>query len=113
MSRDSNATAPTEMDTCARMLRCRSIDTATAVCLLRLPQKAPPFLAYGPMTTAYQAMAEQVVASLKAAGVKAVALDLTVGPMHGCYGHPSRADNIAIAAKAKAQIADALGWSWT
>jgi len=28
------------------------------------------FLAYGPMTTAYQAMAEQVVASLKAAGVK-------------------------------------------
>ena len=71
------------------------------------------FLAYGPMTTAYQAMAEQVVASLKAAGVKAVALDLTVGPMHGCYGPPSRADNIAIAAKAKAQIADALGWSWT
>jgi hypothetical protein len=70
------------------------------------------FLAYGPMTTSYKAMVLQVVASLKAAGIKANALDLTIpNGTTGCYHHPSHADNIAIAAKAKPQIAQVMGWS--
>ena len=69
------------------------------------------FLAYGPMTTAYKAMVLQIVASLKAAGIKANALDLTIPhATTGCYGHPSHADNIEIAAKAKPQIAQVMGW---
>jgi hypothetical protein len=30
--------------------------------------------------------------------------------MTGCYGHPSLADNVEIAAKARPQIAAVLGW---
>jgi hypothetical protein len=70
------------------------------------------FLAYGPMTAAYKAMVLQVVASLKVAGIKANALDLTIPhSTTGCYGHPSHADNIEIAAKAKSQIAQVMGWA--
>jgi hypothetical protein len=44
-------------------------------------------------------------------GVSAHALDLTLPhPMTGCYGHPSAADHVEIAAKARPQIAAVMGW---
>ena len=56
-------------------------------------------------------MVMNVTARLAAAGVAAHALDLTLPhPLRGCYGHPSRDDNIEIAAKAAPAIAAVLGW---
>lgn len=69
------------------------------------------FLGYGPMTSEYEANVVTVVATLVAAGIRAHALDLTLPhPMTGCYGHPSAADNVEIAAKAAPQIASVMGW---
>ena len=69
------------------------------------------FLAYGPMTAHYEPFVLNITATLKSAGLNATALDLTLPHgMTGCYGHPSRADNVEIAAKAKPQIAAVLGW---
>jgi hypothetical protein len=71
----------------------------------------PVFLAFGPMTAGYEAPVKSIVANLTAAGISAHALDLTLPhPMTGCFGHPSAADNVEIAAKAKPQIAAVLGW---
>lgn len=70
------------------------------------------FLAYGPMTNEYQPFVTNITATLVSQGIKANLLDLTLPhPMTGCFGHPSYADNIEIAAKAKPQIAAVLGWS--
>ena len=70
------------------------------------------FLAYGPMTDSYEGNVRNVTAQLAAAGLRAFALDLTLPhAMTGCYGHPSAADNVEIAAKAKPQIQAALGWA--
>lgn len=71
------------------------------------------FLAYGPMTNYYQALVEKTVANLQSMypPLNAHVLDLTLEhPMGGCYGHPSAADNIEIAAKARSQIAKVMGW---
>ena len=63
------------------------------------------------MTAEYQPNVVNVTAQLVAAGVRAHALDLTLPhPMTGCFGHPSAADNVEIAAKAKPQIAAVMGW---
>ena len=71
----------------------------------------PIFCAFGPMTTSYEAPLLQVVRTLQARGIAAHALNLTLPrPMTGCYGHPSHADHIEIAAKAKVQVAAVLGW---
>lgn len=71
----------------------------------------PVFLAYGPMTDEYQPFVQNVTSTLVGIGVSAHTLDLTLPhPMTGCYGHPSAADNVEIAAKAKPQIAAVLGW---
>jgi hypothetical protein len=70
------------------------------------------FIAFGPMTDSYQGNVVNVTAALVAAGLRAFALDLTLPhPMTGCYGHPSAADNVEIAAKAKPQIMQAMGWA--
>lgn len=69
------------------------------------------FLAYGPMTTEYQPFVTNVTATLQAAGYRAHTLDLTLThPLTGCFGHPSAADNVEIAAKARPQIAAVMGW---
>ncbi len=71
----------------------------------------PVFLAYGPITAAYEDPVKNIVANLTAAGVRAYALDLTLPHgMTGCFNHPSAADNVEIAAKAKPQVAAVLGW---
>ena len=70
------------------------------------------FIAFGPMTDSYQGNVVNVTAALVAAGLRAFALDLTLPhAMTGCYGHPSAADNVEIAAKAKPQIMQAMGWA--
>jgi hypothetical protein len=72
------------------------------------------FLAYGPMTAEYQPFVVNITATLVAAGVSAHTLDLTLPhPMTGCYGHPSAADNVEIAAKALPQIATVMNWTVT
>lgn len=69
------------------------------------------FLAYGPMTTEYQPFVTNVTATLVSSGINAHLLDLTLThAMTGCYGHPSAADNVEIAAKARPQIAAVMGW---
>eukprot|EP00047_Mylnosiga_fluctuans_P007941 m.256243 g.256243 ORF g.256243 m.256243 type:complete len:383 (+) comp20092_c0_seq1:55-1203(+) len=69
------------------------------------------FLAYGPMTNYYQPFVTNITATLVQKGINAHTLDLTLPHgMTGCYGHPSAADNVEIAAKAKPQIAAVLGW---
>lgn len=69
------------------------------------------FLAYGPMTASYQKIVVDVAANLTAGGLKAYALDLTLNhSMTGCFGHPSAADDLEIAAKANTQIAAVMGW---
>ena len=69
------------------------------------------FLAYGPMTSEYEPFVINITATLRSQGINATALDLTLPhPMTGCYGHPSAADNVEIAAKAHPQIAAVLGW---
>ena len=69
------------------------------------------FLAYGPMTASYEAVVVGVVANLTAGGLKAHVLDLTLNhSMTGCFGHPSAADDIEIAAKGSTQIAAVMGW---
>ena len=76
-----------------------------------LPPPPPPSISFGPMTAEYQPNVVNVTAQLVAAGVRAHALDLTLPhPMTGCFGHPSAADNVEIAAKAKPQIAAVMGW---
>lgn len=70
------------------------------------------FLAYGPMSTEYQPMVINITATLKAYGINANILDLTLTHgLTGCYGHPSAADNRKIAAKARPQIAAVMNWS--
>ena len=70
------------------------------------------FLAYGPMTLQYEPIVKNVSLTLSALGVSATTLDLSLAhPMTGCFGHPSLADNIEIAAKAKPQIAAFMGWT--
>jgi hypothetical protein len=74
----------------------------------------PPifFLAYGPMTNEYQPFVINITATLKQMGYNVSSLDLTLPhPMTGCFGHPSLADNIEIAAKAKPQVATVMGWN--
>jgi hypothetical protein len=75
--------------------------------------RLPLFLTtVGPMTDAYGVLVETVVSTLVKQGVKAIALNLSLGrSMTGCYGHPSRADNLEIAAQAKPQMAKVLGWA--
>jgi hypothetical protein len=70
------------------------------------------FLAYGPMRDSYEPFVRNVSATLTAAGVRAFPLDLTLPhAMTGCFGHPSAADNVEIAAKARPQVAAAMGWA--
>ena len=76
--------------------------------------RAPPaiFLAYGPMTNEYEPFVKNISATLVAGGVRAFTLDLTLPhAMTGCFGHPSSADNLEIAAKARPQIAAAMKWA--
>ncbi len=69
------------------------------------------FLAYGPMTSSYQALVEAAAANLTAGGLRAFALDLTLPhAMTGCFNHPSAADHAEIAVKAQPQIAKVMGW---
>lgn len=69
------------------------------------------FLAYGPMRDSYEPFVRNVSATLTAAGVRAFPLNLTLPhPLTGCFGHPSAADNVEIAASARPQIAAAMGW---
>ena len=73
--------------------------------------KLAVFVAYGPMTSNYEPEVLNITKTLAAAGRNVHALDLTLPhPMTGCFGHPSLADNVEIAAKAKPQIAAVLGW---
>ena len=73
--------------------------------------KLPIFIAYGPMTSAYEPLVLLVVKALQGAGIVAHELNLTLPHgMTGCYGHPSHADHLEIAAKAKPQLAAVLGW---
>ena len=63
------------------------------------------------MTNAYGPLVKDVVAKLVAQGLQAHPLDLSLSHgMTGCYGHPSHADNLEIAVKAKQQIGKVLGW---
>lgn len=65
----------------------------------------------GPMTNAYAPLVANVVDTLVGQGLQAHPLNLSLGrAMTGCYGHPSHADNIEIAAVAKLQIGKVLGW---
>jgi hypothetical protein len=69
------------------------------------------FLAFGPMTDEYEPFVKNVTGVLAAAGIRAFPLDLTLPhALTGCFGHPSAADNVEIAAKARPQIAAAMGW---
>ena len=53
-----------------------------------------------------------ISAVLTTAGIRAFPLDLTLPHARtGCFGHPSAADNVEIAAKARPQIAAAMGWA--
>ena len=71
----------------------------------------PVFCAFGPMTTSYKVPLLEVIKTLKAQGIAAHTLDLTLPhAMTGCYGHPSHDDHVEIAAKAKPQLAAVLGW---
>jgi hypothetical protein len=73
--------------------------------------KLPIFIAYGPMTSAYEPLVLLIVRALQGAGIAAQELNLTLPHgMTGCYGHPSHADHLEIAAKAKPQLAAVLGW---
>jgi hypothetical protein len=70
------------------------------------------FLAFGPMRDGYEGLVRNISATLTAEGVRAFPLDLTLPhAMTGCFGHPSAADNVEIAAKARPQVAAAMGWS--
>lgn len=63
------------------------------------------------MTAEYQPFVANITGALTAAGYKAALLDLTLNhTLNGCYGHPSWADNVEIAAKARPQIAAVMGW---
>jgi hypothetical protein len=69
------------------------------------------FCAYGPMTSEYEPFVLNITANLAAQGMRVFPLDLTLThPMQGCYGHPSAADNVEIAAKAQTYIAGIMGW---
>ncbi len=69
------------------------------------------FLAHGPMTTEYAPYVINISATLVAGGLRAFPLNLTLDhPLTGCFGHPSAADNVEIAAKARPQVAAAMGW---
>jgi hypothetical protein len=74
--------------------------------------KLPLFLTtVGPMTDGYGTLVESVVTTLVDQGVRAYPLNLSLGRgMTGCFGHPSHADNLEIAAQAKPQMAKVLGW---
>jgi hypothetical protein len=70
------------------------------------------FLAFGPMRDEYEPFVRNISVTLTAAGVRAFPLDLTLPhAMTGCFGHPSAADNVEIAAKARPQVAAAMGWA--
>ena len=74
-------------------------------------RKLAVFLAYGPITTSYEALVLNITSNLVAQGINAHPLDLTLaGPDKGCYGHPSAADNAEQQAKAQPYIAKILGW---
>ena len=72
---------------------------------------APPtfFLAFGPMTTAYEPALQAVLPRLSAAGIAALPLNLTLDAPCEC-GHPSAADHLRLAQMAQPVIAKALGW---
>jgi hypothetical protein len=70
------------------------------------------FLAFGPMTNEYEPFVLNISTVLTTAGIRAFPLDLTLPHARtGCFGHPSAADNVEIAAKARPQIAAAMGWA--
>jgi hypothetical protein len=70
------------------------------------------FLAFGPMSVEYEPFVRNITAALSAGGLRAYPLDLSLPhPLTGCFGHPSAADNVEIAAKARPQIAAAMGWA--
>lgn len=70
------------------------------------------FLAFGPMTDEYQPFVHNISAVLTAAGIRAFPLNLSLPhALTGCFGHPSAADNVEIAAQARPQIAAAMGWA--
>ena len=82
--------------------------------ILSLYGSPPPtlFLAYGPMSAEYAPFVVNVTAVLTAQGVRAFPLNLTLPhPLTGCFGHPSAADNVEIAAAARPQVAAAMGWA--
>lgn len=63
------------------------------------------------MTAGYEPNVINITSTLVAAGIKANVLDLTLNhTLTGCYGHPSHADNLEIAAKALPQIASVMKW---
>lgn len=54
---------------------------------------------------------EQITATLVSSGIKAVVMNQTLGhPLTGCFGHPSAADNVEIAANVAPGMASVLGW---
>ena len=53
----------------------------------------------------------QITATLVSSGIKAVVMNQTLGhPLTGCFGHPSAADNLEIAANVAPAMASVLGW---
>ena len=68
------------------------------------------FAAVGPMTNAYLAPTLAAVAAAKAAGLKAMFLNVTGLPTDGCAGHPGIKGHRAMADAARPLIARALGW---
>ena len=65
----------------------------------------------GPMDSSYEVPLLAVVKTTHAQGIAAHALNLTLDhSMTSCYGHPSHDDHVKIAAKAKPQLAQVLGW---
>lgn len=63
------------------------------------------------MLAEYEPFVFNISATLVARGIHAHALNLTLPhPMTGCYGHPSAADHVELAAVARPQIAAVMGW---
>jgi lysophospholipase L1-like esterase len=75
----------------------------------------PVFLAQGNINngTPLQNALQVAAAAINAAGGNATYLDLRVGPIDGCGGHPGVLGHAAMANAAKPTIAATMGWAWT
>jgi hypothetical protein len=67
----------------------------------------------GPMSVAYAEPVQRVISRLRLAGLRVHYLDLTVWHLSplGCNGHPGVEVHRRVFEKARAEMAQALGWA--